>query len=177
MNRRTLMKLVVVSPTVGWTTTTRESRLTCVIDGDIPVQIISSVHLWAQGAERFRRAWIEDGPFEHQGEWSLMCSEQLDLPADLSRLPGTLMSYQAVVGAAAQERHFLVGSFRRDHVAYIVRMQDGSKELLIGIAEFFADQPLPSPSAIHWIESPASALFPTADDLGVPLETVEMLWF
>lgn len=177
MNRRTLLKLAVVSPTAGWSTTVQESRRTCIIDGDVPTQIIASVHLGARGAERFRRAWVEDGPFEFEGEWSIVGSEQLPLPGELPRLPGTLMSYEAVVGEAAEDQHHLVGSFRRDHVAYIVRMQNGSAELLTSIAEFFAKQPLPDPLTSPWTNSSLEALFPDADDLGVPVETVEMFWF
>lgn len=176
MNRRSIIKLGAVAPLVGLSPSVREIRRDLLISGSIPVQIIVSAHTTSRFAESFRRGWIEGGPFESEGEFYVDSSETRELPEELSTLPGTLLHYRATVGVAAARETHLVGSFRRETVAYIVRMRGTNEAIMLDIARHFAAQPLPGPFEARWNATHLEALIPDSDDLQTDVRPEKGFW-
>ncbi len=176
MNRRQLLMGSLGLPLAAQMLPLREVRQSLLVDEQYAVQVIAGVHPTADMAEKYRQQWTKS-PFEAQGEFYVDSATDHELPPSLADLPGTLTYFTTTVGVAAQKQSYLVGAFRRENFAYIVRSQVDDSELVQAFGDFFAEAELPSLFEVAWQDEHLRALIPTSDDLGMPLEPTETNWW
>ncbi len=173
MNRRELISSAAVLPMLP--TLQREDGWSLLIDDSVRVRIRVYALPTPTSAERTRRHWIGQ-PFESEGEWYELSTEARALPPDLADMPGTVTFHTTVVGAAAVEATFLVGAFRRENVAIIVRVSGNNMDLMTDFAEFLAATEVPDPWALLWSDQALARFYPTEETLGRTVEQIDDLW-
>ena len=175
MDRRTFLTMAAISPMTIHHTLMRNLRAQFTLDDSISVQMIITAHADRVSAEQWRAGW-ENRAFEGEGEWYLQTSQTLDLPDRLAKLPGTLMYHTFVIGYAAVERSMLVGTFRRDHIACVIRVLGDNREEMIDLAHLFASRPLPGRLELLWSGEQLRLFIPTSEEFGMTIEPNESLW-
>ena len=175
MDRRTFFKMSALSPMVITSHPMRTARAQFTIDETVSAQIILTGHSTVESAESWRKGW-ETRAFEGEGEWYLQTTERLTLPDHLADMAGTLMKHQFVIGYAAEERTMLVGTFRRVHVACVVRVLGDHQEQMLRLAEWFGSRVLPSRWELAWSGAHLQHFIPTTDEFGGTIEPNDGFW-
>lgn len=154
--------------------TVREVRNQFRLDGNAEAQMIVTGHHSPQSAERWRKGWSTRA-FEHLGEWYEEPAEGIALPNHLAEMPGSLVHFDYRFGEAGEHKTMLVGAFRRDHIACVIRV-DGEVDALIALAEFFAVPELPEPFALAWSAAHLQRFLPSTDSIGMSVEESDYFW-
>lgn len=175
MDRRIFLRFGIVSPTLLADHPMRVRRVQFTLDKTIFAQMIVTAHPKPKVAERWRKGW-EYRAFEGVGEWYLQTSQRLQLPDHLAGMPGTLMFHTFLIGAAAERRTMMVGTFRREHVAVVIRVLGDHRSELNALAEWFTSRPLPVPWELLWSGAQLQLFIPTSDDFGSKIVVNDSFW-
>lgn len=172
--RKFLLTAAVVTPGLG-ATSLREERQALTIGGSIEAHVIVSAHSHEKSAESFRDQWIGQ-PFEGLGEFYRDSTEMRELPNLPSELIGTCTFHTTTIGVAAAKRDYLVGAFRRENLAFIVRIIGAHDATMMSIAEHFANQQLPTAFEILWSPIHLRKFIPDEHDLNRSVEESDSYW-
>lgn len=179
MNRRAFLAGAVAlpyAPTNRLTVPIRTLTEGLLINGDVSAQMILQAHISEDSAETYRRSWIGRA-FLGMGEWYLDSSESRELPSRLENLPGSLHYHRITVGVAAEKRSMLVGAFRHDYIACILRTYGNTEEEMLALAEFFASRPVPEQWELLWNDAQLQTFVPKVDTFSLPVEPDDSTWF
>jgi hypothetical protein len=120
-------------------------------------------------AESMRNREAHD-PFDGLvGEFYIQDAHPVELP---DHLPGTVTTYETVVGVAAERGIIHVGGFRRDSFVWTVRVNGGPVEYAIEAAEVIAGFDLPDAARVPLAPSLLNDLLPEPDDFSRMVEIV-----
>lgn len=175
MNRRNLLLATATLSSGCGSTPYREERISRLLAGDVRTHMIVSAHPSEQSAERFRKDWIAR-PFENWGEFYRDSTETRELPRNLALMPGTYTHHHTTIGAAAEKREYLVGTFRREKIAIVVRIIGDHESLMLTIAEHIADTQVPTVFEILWNPTHLRAFMPDSSQLGTSVEDSDAYW-
>lgn len=119
-----------------------------------------------QAARGLRNAEARD-PFDGvQGEFYTQGSTAVDLP---DHIPGTVISFDTIVGVAAERGVIHVGALRRDAFVWTIRMRGGPASYVVGVADLIASYDLPSTQRVRLAPSLLNSLLPTPEELSFPV--------
>jgi|GEM_PF-3122359 len=90
------------------------------------------------GAERERRRRLRIPSEKLRGEFYVVHEEGIPLPDDLAGLPGTMIRYDTVAGAAAVRATTVIGAFRQAEVIWVVVAGDNNPDIAIDFARHIA---------------------------------------
>lgn len=177
MNRRDFVAGLAALPFVtSDVCAPRSVKQAYLINGSIPTEIRIGAFLTERGAEKERRSYMSH-------PWGVTWSEHyasnpttLDLPQHLEELPGNLQRWDTVVGAAAVEGELLVGATRRDKVTCIIRMKVAEEDIMLTLANHFAEKRMPDPIAIVLSNRSLERLLPTEKETGLNLVPSDAWW-
>lgn len=133
MNRRTLVQSLAIMPmakhaSLGIKLRSLESQFT--LNDRVAVQMFLRAYSNSEAAESWRREWVGRA-FLGLGEWYLDSTESVELPPELAEMPGALHLHRYTAGVAAVKSSMLVGAFRRDHIACVMRMNGNAEGTMI----------------------------------------------
>lgn len=175
MNRRTFLLAAPAITGIPQSFSLREERMAMTIGNQVEAHVIVSAHSDARSSEFFRREWI-GRPFEGIGEFYRDSTEVRVLPDTPSSLIGTLTFHTTTIGAAAEKRDYLVGAFRRDNVAVIVRIVGDHERIMMSMIDHIASQEVPGTFEIFWNPIHLRKFIPGGRYLGSSVEESDSYW-
>jgi hypothetical protein len=123
---------------------------------------------WSERAARGMRNREAHDPFDGLvGEFYIADSSPVEIP---DHLPGTVTTYETVVGVAAHEGIVQVGGFRRETFVWTVRVNSGPVNYAIEAAEAIAGFDLPAAAQVRLAPSLLQGLLPTPADFSRKVE-------
>lgn len=123
---------------------------------------------WTVREAKELRAREGHDPFDGlRGEFYISSSHPVELPDDL---PGSITTYETVVGAAAVEGVVHIGGFRRGRFVWTVRVTDGPASYAIEAAEAIRGMELPDERRVRLAPSLLTRLLPVASDFSGDVE-------
>jgi len=127
------------------------------------------VHL-ARSERRARAIWGTEAhdPFDGLvGEFYVTDSHPVDIPDEL---PGSVTTYETIVGAAGVEGIIHVGGFIRGTFVWIARVSEGPVDPVLDIADLIMAYDLPDATHARMDPGLLDDLLPDPEDLAVEVE-------
>lgn len=177
MNRRTFIAALTLTPVVAripgpesvWPHAERRFRLARSTDHDGWIQVKVQLALTERIARGIRNQEAHD-PFDGLvGEFYIDDAHPVEIPG---HLPGTLTTYETIVGVAAARGVIHTGGFRRGRYVWTVRV-GGDVSWAIEVAEWIAALELPDEARIRLAPDLLETLLPTEDDFSIEVRIDE----
>jgi hypothetical protein len=175
MNRRSFVGALVATPLLALlpnepTLAPRAERRYRSVEKDFASLTVEVRMVWAERVARSMRDREAHDPFDGLiGEFYIENAHPVEIP---DHLPGTVTTFETIVGVAAERGIIQVGAFWRDTFVWTVRVRGGPAEYAIEAAEAIARFDLPDAPRVAMAPSLLNELLPTPDDFSRPVEIV-----
>jgi len=126
-----------------------------------------------EGAERERRLTLRAPVMEFLGEIYPGNPREMEIPEDLARLPGNVVHYDVIAGAAGARSTQLMGAFRIGSLMWMIDAANADLALVVRLAEGISARVQAAKPGSITRRSGLRALLPDAGAFGEPVELVD----